>query len=498
MRFMRSVAFLVAVATPLAARGGGFEIPDNGTEALGRGGAFVAKADDGTALYYNIAGLARQRGTRVTIDSNFLFHGTDFTRSGMYPGTMNDAWAGKPYPTISDSESLFIAPMLGISTDFGWFKRWTFGFGLYGPPSIGKHNYGVADQTKSEVATVKLADGTLAPAPSRYDVSRLNLLIIEPTLGAAFHVNDVFDVGAGLQLIYATFDLANANLTPLGGVCQGGPDVPACDAYGALKTSGIAWGYTLSTLVHPANWMDIGWTYRPQIDVHTTGTLHAESPPGLMAFPDATASFDTQMPAEMRVAVRFASHYLDGTERADVELDGTWENWSAERSDTLRATSSNQPFWKTNSAGVGEVDVVLTHNYIDTLGARLGGAYNFRLTDATRLTARLGGYFDSASTHYQDTRLDFNTAAKWGLTLGAGFKWKGLTINAAYAWIYSPTRDISNSEITAVNSFHGTQYERGDAVLYVGNGTYHYTTQIVSVGLTVNFSEFKRATLFAH
>ena len=43
-----------------AARAGGFDIPDLGTEPLGRGGAFVAKADSPIAIYYNVAGMARR------------------------------------------------------------------------------------------------------------------------------------------------------------------------------------------------------------------------------------------------------------------------------------------------------------------------------------------------------------------------------------------------------------------------------------------------------
>ena len=38
---------------------GGFEFPGNGAEAMGRGGAFTAKASNPSAIDYNIAGLAR-------------------------------------------------------------------------------------------------------------------------------------------------------------------------------------------------------------------------------------------------------------------------------------------------------------------------------------------------------------------------------------------------------------------------------------------------------
>jgi hypothetical protein len=43
-----------------------------GAEALGRGGAFVAKADSPLALEYNVAGLAQLRGTHVLIDGSLF------------------------------------------------------------------------------------------------------------------------------------------------------------------------------------------------------------------------------------------------------------------------------------------------------------------------------------------------------------------------------------------------------------------------------------------
>src|ERR1700757_3833401 len=98
----RGAVIVALVAAARAVYAGGLEIPDNGTEALGRGGAFTAKADDATALEYNIAGLARQRGTRVLLDGNIILSTLDFTRSGPYPDAPSAAtpWGGQPFPTV--------------------------------------------------------------------------------------------------------------------------------------------------------------------------------------------------------------------------------------------------------------------------------------------------------------------------------------------------------------------------------------------------------------
>lgn len=506
---IRAIAWLMGIAG--TAHAGGFGYPDNGTEALGRGGAFVAKADDGTALYYNLAGLARQRGTRITIDANLILHDMAFTRAGMYPGDADPKYAGLAYPTIHDGESLFLAPFLGVSTQFGYFKRWTLGLGVYGPPSVGKHSYGVTNDTEVATVSLKLKDGTTgtAPAPSRYDVTRTDLLIIFPTLGLGFQVNDYLDVGAAIQLVYAHFDLANANYTPLG--CGRSGEGPDCDAYGRVKSSAITWSYMLSLLAHPTEWMDIGFNFRPQIDIHTTGTIVATPPPiAASSFPKdaktSNATFDTRLPAYIQLGLRLASHYVDGTERADIEVDGTWENWGScrdrqlpdgskvcERGDHLGASNDRMPLWQGN-----RIDADVIHGYKDTFGVRVGGAWNFRLGDRNRLIARAGFFFDSASTEPKDTRLDFNTLDKYGFTVGAGFKFRGITLNVAYAYIYSPSRDVTDSEVRGISALTGTTYTSSDPNIYGGNGHYAPSNQILSIGLSVNFNEFKRPTLFAH
>ena len=82
---------LAMLAAARTGRAGGFEIPDNGTEALGRGGAFVAKADDPTAIDYNPAGLAGQRGTRVLVDGHIINSSYSFKRFGAFPDNPSES-----------------------------------------------------------------------------------------------------------------------------------------------------------------------------------------------------------------------------------------------------------------------------------------------------------------------------------------------------------------------------------------------------------------------
>src|ERR1700754_4350517 len=75
--------FLLGFAVFLAssnARAGGLYTSDRGVRPLGRGGAFVAGADDLGAIWYNPAGLA-DAGTSLLVDFSWVNFSAEYTRS---------------------------------------------------------------------------------------------------------------------------------------------------------------------------------------------------------------------------------------------------------------------------------------------------------------------------------------------------------------------------------------------------------------------------------
>ena len=83
---MKRLVFCVAaiLAAPVAASAGGLFVPGYGSQAQPRAGAFVAKADDASALYYNPAGLAWQKGTSLHLGMNFIDFDQTYQRAGVY------------------------------------------------------------------------------------------------------------------------------------------------------------------------------------------------------------------------------------------------------------------------------------------------------------------------------------------------------------------------------------------------------------------------------
>ena len=134
-----TLAMLGVLATPDTAHAGGFDLPDNGARAVGRGGSYVVGVSDPTAIYYNPGALSKQRGTQFLYNHNLTFHDTRFQRS-----PLSDVWgddAGTEFPEARNDEKVFpLGLFAALTSDFG-LENWQFGLGVFGPPAIGKHAY---------------------------------------------------------------------------------------------------------------------------------------------------------------------------------------------------------------------------------------------------------------------------------------------------------------------------------------------------------------------
>src|SRR5688572_12698153 len=180
------IAIVIAIGLRAnVAHAGGFEIPDNGTEALGRGGAFTAKADDPTAIHHNVAGLAQQRGTRVLLNANVSRSSMTFERAGVYPDDPKNPatpWGGRPFPAVTNEGNPVVLPFIAASSDFG--LNWmTFAIGTHAPP---------AGAFAGRYFPLSI-DGM--PSPARYDaVGGTSSMILFHTAAVGLRLNEVIDI----------------------------------------------------------------------------------------------------------------------------------------------------------------------------------------------------------------------------------------------------------------------------------------------------------------
>ena len=489
LRFGSALSCLLIAGSARLAFAGGFEIPANGTEALGRGGTFTAKADSPLALEYNVGGLAQQRGTHALIDNNLVFSAYRFAREG------GDAYG--PYPSVqSDATPPFYAPWFGLTTDFGFFKRFTFAFGVYGPSSIGRRTFPMFVQNN---------DGKLRPGPTRYDIATTDLLIFFPTLAVGFRASKNLDIGFSVQQVSAQIKLASVTYAPQSlpvfpssSACSKSAEVAGCDSVTRITGSSYDnYMLQLGALAHFGKSVDFGLNVRSASNLginpmRIRGTVSATEPPYLQGAGIGAEKMDGEftvwLPWVFRAGLRWGQK-LGGVQLFDLELDAIYEAWSWLEGTDHTLTLKNPP----PLVNRGEpLALNLPHHYRDTIGLRLGGSLYIPLATDAGVTMRMGGFYDSSASADADLRLDFDTLAKLGITSGLGFSMRGVEFNLAYAYQHSLPRTVSDGALQIIDGTTGQPVLINDkSVPAVNNGTFSGSSHVASVGLTLRFDEWR-------
>jgi long-chain fatty acid transport protein len=478
----RAVAIIVFLS-PAIAQAGGEDYPDNGTQALSRGGAFTAKADDLSALEYNVAGLAWVRGTRLMLSSNFVFESASFQRFGNYPtqpaGVAGKPYDGQPFPSVSNGNGPRIAPFFVAASDFG-LRQWTFAVGVYGPSAYGRTEF---------PTTVTTKDGIAAPAPNRYDMESEDLLIAYPTAAVAWKPTDYISFGAAFHWTYSNLKFHNTVYLP-GAQC--GIENTDCDYDTNIDVSqSFSPAWSVGVLGKPSEHVMLGLSFRSSVDIDAKGTVTvAAGPlaPVMPAYEPGRNNADAELITGRPAVVRAGGRYIwgsPGAERGDLELDFTYERWSSVMKEFDVKVTNLTPQPRT---------IRIPHNYDDTYSVRLGYSHTW---DA--LTGRAGAYFDSAASPNDATRLDFMSWEHIGLTAGVGYRLaSGWTFDVGAAYVYMPQRQVCDSSGMCSDPSVGRQLDAlggssNDAQhTIIGNGQYNASYVILTAGFQYSFDPFKK------
>ncbi len=178
--------------------GSAFSILEIGARATGMGGAFVAVASDGSALYYNPAGIAFQDGFRMQMDT-LLVHGNfKFTPSTAPNGTIvpEGGFQGFISPQILVVPNMYMSMRLN--------PKWTLGFGSFAPFGLGGNWTNFKDDDPRNTKFV-----------ARFHTTRpkMESIWMQPTL--AYRVNDRLAVAMGVALVHTHVLLEQSILNPL-------------------------------------------------------------------------------------------------------------------------------------------------------------------------------------------------------------------------------------------------------------------------------------------
>lgn len=463
---------VLGALAPERAAAGGFYLADRGVRPLGRGGAFVAGADDPHALWYNPAGLAWS-GDQLLIDASLSLFEVSFTRidgGGNALPTVTGHHAYAPIPTVAGSFSIDELP------------NFTFGLGLMAPNSV------LLEWPQS--ITV---DGMEQPAPQRYSLLSLEGSFLSTAiLAAAWRPIEELSVGLSTHFLFGNFD-AQVALSACDGVICSFPEDPEYDGVAKISLPTFFPFFVLGATVD-LDVVRIGASVATPFNVEGSARIQVR-PPSAAAFSGAqvvnrSPGCDWENPnAPCR-----------GDTRGDVQLEFPWvlrlgvearpvaglrleaavvyETWSVQDEARIRP----RDVWIEGALGggleyqVGPLNVPRHMN--DTVSLRLGGAY----TVDEVVTIRAGGYWENGA--FADPYLTPLTLDSDKVVVGGGVaihfsREFSLDLLGGYVWMAS--RTVRDSAVPQPNPIRppGNEAE----VVYVGNGDYSMGAPFFGLGI---------------
>ncbi len=329
------LAFSLCVLSMLGqAHGSAFTIYELGVRAMGMGGAFSAIADDGSALFYNPAGISFQKGLRMEMDTLGVV--------GLFRFTPSDVPAGQFVPEKgfngSVAPKLIPVASLYMSKDFN--EKLTFGFGVFSPFGLSANWTSFQDSDPPESKFVGRYAGSRA---------RLESIWFQPTV--AYRLNENNSVALGVAWVHTHLMLEQSILNPLDdGVVFGkqiadvifpgedpdlaGRSIARLLPEGRSRLAGTSDspGMNLGFLHRdPERKFNVGLMYRSAVTHHLNGRgtfaftsdyplepfLGAETIPNLFPDQDIKGSFTT--PATYKVGVA-KQEVFGGTAAVDVQF----------------------------------------------------------------------------------------------------------------------------------------------------------------------------------
>jgi long-chain fatty acid transport protein len=296
-----------------AASANAFVLNDFSAKATGRGDATIATSSDGSAIVYNVAGIAAQTGVNFYVGASLIKATGTFENDADGRTTETDSpMAVTPgaYLTARVHDKVVVG--LGFHTPFGSKIVW---------PSS---------------------------SPSRDEVREqaLRTYFITPSVG--INLAPGLQVGLGVDLVPATVELKQDILYP--------------DAVGTATLGGNAFGIggRVGVMYHPPSvpQLSLGVHYRSEVklDFEGDGDFDVADPYRSQLPPDGPIETSATLPQSIGAGVA-----VRPTDRIEVEANVVWMGWSS--------------FDKLVVDLPGDAELVSPRNYEDKVSVRLGAEW---------------------------------------------------------------------------------------------------------------------------
>jgi long-chain fatty acid transport protein len=290
---LRLLAVMILVVSPLKVSANGFGLPDQDAFATARGEAFVATADNPSAIYYNPAGITQLEGNNL--------------RGGIYAIYLDPSYTPpNSGHTFYSSDNFAAAPQIFYTYTLKNLPL-SFGLGLYAPFG-GSINW----PQDTGFRTVAI-DGSLT------------YLRINPVV--AYKILPSLSIGAGLTVNYANIDLEQG-LRPF--------SMPLINYF---RFTGDGWsaGYNLGLLWQPYKKISIGASFRSSTTFTMEGQTKFEQQP-IIATGSRSAHADFTFPLTAVFGISYRP-----TPKWNLEFDADYTDWSSFGTISLHQTSPPPP-----------------------------------------------------------------------------------------------------------------------------------------------------------
>ena len=250
---MKKLTLLSLVAS-CALYAGGYKIPETSVNGMALSAANVAHSKGADAAYYNPANMAFMTN-KNSLELDLIYIGLDpvnYKGSGAHEGVDIDA----------KTETFFIPSFNYVSPEINNFR---FGLSTVVPGGLTKR-------------------WTDSPAVDKAEEFALTVIEFNPTV--AYKINETLSVALGARVIYSE------------GVVKSSSAVSR-----DMTGDSIDYGYNLALSYKPTTALEIGVTYRSNVDLTEEGSAKLYSPTGLAY--DGGATVTVPLPALLNIAVAY-------------------------------------------------------------------------------------------------------------------------------------------------------------------------------------------------
>jgi len=422
----RLLIFLGILSMATTAFGSGFALFEAGGKAVAMGGAFAATADDPSAIFFNVAGIAQQRKGEILAGATLINFQNSFT------GDPNDPFTAGIHGSAYRAHT-FVVPNAYVTVPFG--SNLTFGVGVFSP-------FG-------------LRTNWAQPWPGRYISSDANIKTVSVQPSLAWQTSDGrFAIGGGPEyrrgkvILEQTQQIINPFTVRISDV--GNTHLSSDWSDG--------WGWNVGVLFKPTSTWRIGASYRAPVTLDFKGTatitqiptgnaqldaiVHSELPP--------TQPVTTSIPMPHFAYLGIATSAIQNW---DIEADIVHNDWS--RFKELKINLLTTP----------ENSTTREQNWKSTFSYRLGA--NHPVTPDWDI--RLGTLYDHNPEPDEAVTPILADADRVGITFGVGWHPGPLVVDATIFGLHFLPRDTNGKSPDNFNGKYKT-----DAALFTVNLGYRF------------------------